>query len=605
MHAWLADALDIARTRGCRGLNLEAFDTWLAAARANPRFAALPRQQELHSIAGELALTRGQPDAARLEFDRALDAWPTPQAALQQAALLASAGCYAQARDHLDHLAALQARRSVPHLARATGAMAMLHAPCCTSSVTGPTHSCTCAPPSTTTSATTAPRNADDLQTRFPAFNRKWLVLIALPLLVLALYWPGLIGGFVFDDYPNIVDNPTLKLDTLDGPAWRAAAFSSDAGSLQRPISMLSFAVNTYFAGMDPVAMKATNVVIHGDQCAAGAGPCATVVRAGGAWRRCTTPHMGRSLRRRRVGGASDQHDERAVHRAAHGEPCAYVRVRGVVALPDRPAAATRGRKRALVDRRRPVRLHRAGHPVQGVGGLLPLYAWLAEACIPALRNSPQKGDVRKLFAAVLWLPLVAGLFWLYPRITGPKAFSTRDFGLEERLLTEGRVVLDYLRWTLAPPLRELTLYHDDYVVSRGWMSPPSTLFAMLGLVRARGVRMVAACAPPAHGARDPVVLRRASADGHCRAAGTGVRASQLLRVDGCVAGARGPAAADATRQYAAHRRAGRDPAGARVWRHDAPACARMVPSVALRRERGATSARSRRVRPTVTAACW
>ena len=127
MHAWLADALDIARTRGCRGLNLEAFDTWLAAARANPRFAALPRQQELHSIAGELALTRGQPDAARMEFDRALDAWPTPQAALQQAALLASAGCYAQARDHLDHLAALQAQRSVPHLARATGAMAMLH----------------------------------------------------------------------------------------------------------------------------------------------------------------------------------------------------------------------------------------------------------------------------------------------------------------------------------------------------------------------------------------------------------------------------------------------------------------------------------------------
>src|SRR5215213_2675874 len=98
----------------------------------------------------------------------------------------------------------------------------------------------------------------------FPASLRKWLVLIGLPLLVLAIYWPGLNGGFVFDDYPNIVDNPTLKLDTLDGPAWRAAAFSSDAGSLQRPIAMLSFAVNTYLAGMDPFAMKATNVVIHG-----------------------------------------------------------------------------------------------------------------------------------------------------------------------------------------------------------------------------------------------------------------------------------------------------------------------------------------------------
>ncbi|MUV13826.1 tetratricopeptide repeat protein [Noviluteimonas gilva] len=124
---WLADALNLARTRACRGLNLEAVDTWIAAARANPRFAAPPRQQELHSIAGDLALTRREPDAALIEFDRALDAWPTPQAALQQAAMLASAGCYAQARDHLDHLAALQARDSIPHLARATGAMSMLH----------------------------------------------------------------------------------------------------------------------------------------------------------------------------------------------------------------------------------------------------------------------------------------------------------------------------------------------------------------------------------------------------------------------------------------------------------------------------------------------
>ncbi|MFP5339132.1 MAG: tetratricopeptide repeat protein, partial [Gammaproteobacteria bacterium] len=49
-----------------------------------------------------------------------------------------------------------------------------------------------------------------------------------------------------------------------------------------------------------------------------------------------------------------------------------------------------------------------------------------------------------------------------------------------ERLLTQARVVVDYLRWTLFPSLRELSLYHDDYVVSRGWLSPPSTLWSAL-----------------------------------------------------------------------------------------------------------------------------
>jgi tetratricopeptide (TPR) repeat protein len=127
VHTWLADALDTARTLGCRGLNLEAVDTWIAAARANPRFQTRPRQQELHSIAGELLLTRSETDAARLEFDRAIDAWPSPQAALQQAAVLASAGCYAQAREHLDHFALVQREGTMPQLARPEGAMAILH----------------------------------------------------------------------------------------------------------------------------------------------------------------------------------------------------------------------------------------------------------------------------------------------------------------------------------------------------------------------------------------------------------------------------------------------------------------------------------------------
>ena len=51
-----------------------------------------------------------------------------------------------------------------------------------------------------------------------------------------------------------------------------------------------------------------------------------------------------------------------------------------------------------------------------------------------------------------------------------------------ERLLTELRVVLDYLRWILLPDAGEMSLYHDDYQVSRGLFSPPTTAFALLTL---------------------------------------------------------------------------------------------------------------------------
>jgi hypothetical protein len=63
-----------------------------------------------------------------------------------------------------------------------------------------------------------------------------------------------------------------------------------------------------------------------------------------------------------------------------------------------------------------------------------------------------------------------------------PSTYRGRDFTLAQRLLTEPRVVLDYLRWTLLPDLGQLSLNHDDYAISRDLWSPPTTLPALLGI---------------------------------------------------------------------------------------------------------------------------
>jgi hypothetical protein len=80
---------------------------------------------------------------------------------------------------------------------------------------------------------------------------------------VVAVYFPGLGGGFVFDDYPNIVDNTALHVSSLRWQDWMAAMFSSPASALQRPLAMLSFAVNCYFTGLDPWPMKLTGLIVH------------------------------------------------------------------------------------------------------------------------------------------------------------------------------------------------------------------------------------------------------------------------------------------------------------------------------------------------------
>jgi hypothetical protein len=54
-------------------------------------------------------------------------------------------------------------------------------------------------------------------------------------------------------------------------------------------------------------------------------------------------------------------------------------------------------------------------------------------------------------------------------------AYAGRPFTLDQRLLTEGRVMVDYLRWIVLPVPDALSLYHDDIRVSTGWFSPWTT----------------------------------------------------------------------------------------------------------------------------------
>lgn len=104
VYRWLGDALDLANAGGCPGVDVGTVERWTRAALANPRLASMPgRRQDLHSVLGRIALVRGDADAALREFRNALDAWPTPDAAAQQSALLASSGHPAQGLALLDH----------------------------------------------------------------------------------------------------------------------------------------------------------------------------------------------------------------------------------------------------------------------------------------------------------------------------------------------------------------------------------------------------------------------------------------------------------------------------------------------------------------------
>ncbi|MEO8742969.1 MAG: tetratricopeptide repeat protein [Lysobacteraceae bacterium] len=99
----------------CPELTLDQLQTWIDAANENPRIADAPgRRQDFLRLEGRIALARGDVDTALADFNRSLDQDVRAGAALEQAALLGSAGFPRQGIAHLDHYAAERTREQKP-----------------------------------------------------------------------------------------------------------------------------------------------------------------------------------------------------------------------------------------------------------------------------------------------------------------------------------------------------------------------------------------------------------------------------------------------------------------------------------------------------------
>ncbi|MGH7487945.1 MAG: hypothetical protein ACREMY_20445 [bacterium] len=97
-----------------------------------------------------------------------------------------------------------------------------------------------------------------------PRFRPLILCCLAAALAMTALvYWPGLTGGYVFDDFPNIVDNAAIHVTHSTLANWANAAWSSPSSSFRRPLASLTFALNWFFSRGNPGPMKVTNLGIH------------------------------------------------------------------------------------------------------------------------------------------------------------------------------------------------------------------------------------------------------------------------------------------------------------------------------------------------------
>lgn len=307
-------------------------------------------------------------------------------------------------------------------------------------------------------------------------------VALCIAFVLTAVYWAGLSGGFFFDDSPNLLVAPGVRLDELSWNTLQHAWTSGTAGPLGRPVAMLSFALNYYFAGFNPFAFKLTNLLVHA--------LCGVMVYA-------VTLHLVREI------PTSPQEDYLASRCAAVVaafwllHPIQVLAVLYVVQRMTSLSALFLLAAFYLHIRARSGQGWRAHAALAGswlvlwplsllskeTGALFPFFV-LAWEILVRWYSARRLDLFARSFIAIAVVFAGATAVYLLNSASGWLwgGYAMRDFTLIERVFTEGRIVWFYIGLMVFPRPSAFGLYHDDLAVSTSLWSPWTTFPALLGL---------------------------------------------------------------------------------------------------------------------------
>ncbi len=313
--------------------------------------------------------------------------------------------------------------------------------------------------------------------------NTLWLLCgwALLFLLGIWAYWPGLGGPFVFDDFATIADLGDLG-GVSDWNTFKAFVFGGHAGPTGRPLALLTFLIDANNWPADAWPFKRTNLVIHLlnagllgllsakllrilDIDARQARAAALI--AAGAWLLHPFLVSTTLYAVQRMAQLSTLFVFAGLLGYLHGRMLvASAPRRGYTIM---SASLVLGTVLATLGKEN--------------GILLPLLAGVAEITIIASRKRTAGSLNRYWSLLFLVLPVVVISLYLGERLFRPDFFEVaakRDFSIYERLLTQSRVLVDYLRHWFVPELYTTGVFQDHFVKSTGLLSPMTTLLGFL-----------------------------------------------------------------------------------------------------------------------------
>lgn len=319
--------------------------------------------------------------------------------------------------------------------------------------------------------------HSSDMPNRTTA--RFLFLFLAVALLGVVVFLPGLPGEFIFDDIPNITTNPAVHFTQLDLESVYRLMTGMQLSGITRSLPMLSFAIDYWRAGgPDPLTFKATNLLIHALTAIALAWLFRLLLKDAGL-AETRVPWLAAAL---------------ALAWAIHPLQVSSVlyvvqriQTMGTLFLVLALSAYLLARQAQIAGR--------AGRPyflltfllwILALGckedsALLPLYALALELTVLRFGAADARlaGRIRKLWLLAAVAGTALYLLAVVPHYWNGRDYIGRDFTTGERLLTQPRMLCLYLWQVLVPLPSNMPFYYDWVEPSRGWLQPWTTLPAL------------------------------------------------------------------------------------------------------------------------------
>lgn len=292
-------------------------------------------------------------------------------------------------------------------------------------------------------------------------------------------YAPGLTGGFIFDDFANLVDDPDWKVTSLDWNAWLRAIRHGVASDGGRPLALLTFAINHYFTGLDPLPLKLTNLMMHVTCGVLLFFLTRTLLQI--AWQDVDPS--------RHSAWAAAISAIWLLH-PLQVSTVLYVVQRMEIGAQLFSVAAVHlylvARLRQI-ERRRATVLYiaAAASMVLGLGfketaALVPLFTALLELTLLRFQGSQGRNRILLYGYGLAVLAGVAVAATILPPYLTEDAYAARQFSLAGRLLAQPWILVGYLQQILLPIPETMLFYYDHLEAPDALLAPPSTLAGVI-----------------------------------------------------------------------------------------------------------------------------